>query len=154
MLFRSAKVITAWKKLPERKLFFRGMCAWLGFRIEQLPFKVRERKNGGSRWDIFSLIKLALTGLTSYTSKPLHLVTLIGIIFVLFSLLLATHTIFQKLMGIAVSGFTTVIILQLISGGLVMVALGIIGEYIARIFDEVKCRPRYIISQTTDNNNH
>ena len=144
------KVIDAWLSMPERSLFFRGMSAWLGFRRVQVSFQVPERVGGESGWSIFRLVRLAITAVTAFSSLPLHFVTFSGGIFFFFSVILGLQTLWRKAVGEAVSGFTTVIFLLLIIGSLLMISLGIIGEYLARIYDEVKGRPRYIISQRID----
>lgn len=141
------KVVNAWLNMGERNLFFRGMTAWLGFRRIQIPFEVPSRISGRSRWSILSLIKLAITGVTSFSSLPLHLITFSGCIFLIFAVILGLQTFFFKLTGRAVDGFATVILLLLIIGSLLMISLGIIGLYLARIYEEVKGRPRYIISE-------
>ena len=141
-------VLAAWKRLPEKNLFFRGMSAWVGFKRETIEFDVAKRLTGESKWGLFNLIQLALTSITAYSSAPLHVITLLGVIFSSFSILLGSITLFQKFSGEAVSGFTTVIILLLIIGGAIMIALGIIGVYIARIFNEVKNRPRYLVMES------
>lgn len=141
------RVIDAWRQLPEKNLFFRGMSAWLGFKRETVAFDVPQRLEGESKWSLLSLIQLAMTSITAYSSAPLHIITSLGVLFTTFSIFLGSYTLFQKFSGIAVSGFTTVILLLLIIGGAIMVALGIIGIYIARIFDEVKNRPRYLIME-------
>ncbi|MEH6462207.1 glycosyltransferase family 2 protein [Chitinimonas sp. JJ19] len=141
------RVLEAWRHMGERNLFFRGMSAWLGFRRVQLPFDVPERAGGQSTWSVLQLTRLAMTAVTSFSSAPLHLITLAGMGFMLFSLILGMQTIYLKLAGKAVDGFTTVILLLLIIGGAVMLGLGIIGTYVARIYEEVKGRPRYIIAE-------
>lgn len=147
------RVIDAWRQLPEKNLFFRGMSAWLGFKRETIEFDVPQRTDGESKWGLLNLIQLALTSITAYSSAPLHIITLLGGLFTTFSVLLGSYTLFQKFSGEAVSGFATVIILLLIIGGAIMVALGIIGIYIARIFDEVKNRPRYLVMEHLDSHN-
>ena len=142
------KVVDAWLQMKEGSLFFRGMSAWLGFRRVTLPFQVAERFGGSSKWALWHLVELATTGITSFSSLPLHVTTLIGFLFLLFSLILGVHTLFMKIAGYAVSGFTTVILLQLIVGSCILISLGIIGNYIARIFNEVKRRPRFLVSET------
>ena len=96
-------------------------------------------------------MRYAVTNVTSFSTLPLQLVTVLGIVSILFSLVLAVQTLVKYITGTAVEGFTTVILLILIIGGSIMLSLGIIGHYIARIYEEVKGRPRYIISQMTDN---
>ena len=96
-------------------------------------------------------MKYAISNATSFSTLPLQLVTVIGLVFLLFSAVLGLQTFVKFLMGTAVEGFTTVILLILIVGGFLMLSLGIIGHYIARIYEEVKGRPKYIISHVTDN---
>ncbi|MCW5848670.1 MAG: glycosyltransferase family 2 protein [Anaerolineae bacterium] len=142
------RVVDAWQRLGERDVFFRGMTAWLGFRHAHLSFVVPERVGGRSRWSIIRLITLAVNAITSFSSKPLHLITAVGLVFMVLAALLGAQTLYLKLAGEAVSGFATVILLQLIIGSLLMISLGVIGLYLARIYEEVKGRPRYIIAQT------
>lgn len=142
------RVVEAWQRLGERDVFFRGMTAWLGFRHAQLPFVVPERVGGSSRWSIIRLITLAVNAITSFSSKPLHLITAVGLVFMVLAAILGAQTLYLKLAGEAVSGFATVILLQLIIGSLLMLSLGVIGLYLARIYEEVKGRPRYVIAQT------
>ena len=150
------KVIEAWRRMGERNTFFRGMSAWVGYKRASLPFQVAERKTGNSKWSILRLIKLAINAITSFSSLPLQIVTFLGVLFLIGSFLLGIQTLFMKIANIAVSGFTTVILLQLIIGSALMISLGIIGTYIAKIYEEVKYRPRYLVSEkitSTENKN-
>lgn len=142
------RVIDAWRKMDERTVFFRGMSAWLGFKRMKIPFTVPERVVGSSKWSVFRLIKLAITGVTAFSSLPLYLINLVGIGFLLFAVILGVQSLFLKITGEAVTGFTTVNLLLLIIGSILMIGLGIIGEYIAKIYEEIKRRPRYIVAQT------
>lgn len=144
------KVIDIFLRMGERNIFFRGMSAWLGFKRIKIPFEVPERFSGTSGWSVLRLMKLAITALTSFSSLPLQIITLSGAVFFLFALILGIQTFLNKVAGNAVSGFTTVILLQLIIGSSLMISMGIIGEYIAKIFEEVKGRPRYVIAETID----
>ncbi len=141
------RVVTQWQRMGERNLFFRGMTAWLGFRRQQLPFDVAARSRGRSGWSLLSLIRLAITAITSFSSLPMHLVTLSGLGFAAFSVVLGGQTLYHKLTGQAVDGFTTVILLLLMIGSAQMLGLGIIGTYIARIYEEVKGRPRFVVAE-------
>lgn len=145
------KVVDVLLDLPERNTFFRALSFWAGFRTEAVQYEVQERQFGESKWSFWSLMKYAITNATSFSTLPLQMVTAVGIIFILFSAALAVQTLARFLMGTAVEGFTTVILLLLIIGGLLMLGLGVIGHYIARIYEEVKGRPKYIISHVTDN---
>ncbi len=145
------KVVNVLLELPERNTFFRALSFWTGFRTEKVTYEVQERQYGESKWSFWSLMKYAISNATSFSTLPLQLVTIMGIISILFSAILAVQTLVRFLMGNAVEGFTTVILLILIIGGFLMLSLGIIGHYIARIYEEVKGRPKYIISKVTDN---
>ena len=148
-----SKVVSAWKRMGERTTFFRGMSAWVGFKRAGIPFVVAERQEGKSKWSFLRLLKLAIIAITSFSSAPLQLVTFIGFLFLISSVILGVQTLYMRFMNIALSGFTTVILLLLIIGSTLMISLGIIGTYIARIFDEVKQRPRYIVLDKIDKKN-
>lgn len=142
------KVVDAHNRLPESSRFFRGIIAWLGFRRIQIPFSVRERTTGKSRWSLRQLIKLAINASTSFSSLPLHIVTMLGMFTFLISIIIGVQTFYMKLSGKSLSGFATVILLLLFIGSVLMISLGIIGTYISRIFEEVKRRPNYIVEET------
>ncbi len=143
------KVVDVLLTLPERNTFFRALSFWVGFRTESVTYEVQERQFGESKWSFFSLMKYAVTNATSFSTLPLQLVTVMGLVSILFSVVLFIQTLVKFMSGTAVEGFTTVILLILIIGGFLMLSLGIIGHYIARIYEEVKGRPKYIISRRT-----
>lgn len=145
------KVVNVLLSLPERNTFFRALTFWVGFRSETVEYEVQERRYGSSKWSLWSLMRYAISNATSFSTLPLQIVTFAGIASIFFSIALAVQTLVRFLMGASVEGFTTVILLILIIGGMIMLSLGIIGHYIARIYEEVKGRPRYIISKVTDN---
>ncbi len=142
------RAVDAYLKMQERNVFFRGMTAWLGFRRAQIPFEVAERSGGSSGWSVFRLIRLAITGITAFSALPLQLVTFVGFMFLIFSMIFGLYTLALQLYGLSVSGFATVILLILVTGSLLMISLGIIGVYLERIYEEIKFRPRYVISQS------
>ena len=144
------RVLDTWLAMRERNVFFRGMTAWMGFRSIQIPFEVGLRRAGKSGWSYLRRAKLALIGITTFSSFPLHLVTFAGVIFFIFAIGLGIQTLYLKLAGRAFNGFATVILIELIIGSLLMISLGIIGEYLARIYEEVKGRPRYIVAESID----
>jgi glycosyltransferase involved in cell wall biosynthesis len=144
------KAVNAWLEMHERNVFFRGMTVWMGFNTVQIPFEVVPRSAGQSTWSVLNRVKLALVGITAFSSFPLHLVTFAGVIFLALSFLLGVETLYLKVTGQAVSGFATVILLELIIGSLLMISLGIIGEYLARIYEEVKGRPRYLVKESIE----
>ncbi len=139
------RVLVEWRRFGERATFFRGLVAWLGFRRTQVPFDVPPRASGRSRWSLAALSALAVQAVTSFSALPLQLVTMLGLLMLLVAVVLGAQAIRLWLEGLALPGFTTVILLQLIIGGVLMLSLGIIGTYIARIYDEVKARPRYVV---------
>lgn len=142
------KVIEAWKQMPERTTFFRGMSAWVGFSRRKVEFDVAKRVAGRSKWSPIKLLKLAVSAITSYTTIPLHFITAMGFLMFIAFLIIGIQTIYMKLSGQALNGFTTVILLLLIIGSSVMISLGIIGIYISKIYHEVKARPRYLIADS------
>lgn len=144
------KVVNVLLGLEERNTFFRALSFWAGFRSTRVEYEVQERAFGKSKWSYGSLIRYAVSNVTSFSTIPLQMVTVIGMISIVFSAILALQTLIKYLMGTAVEGFTTVILLVLIIGGLIMISLGIIGHYLARIYEEVKGRPRYIIRRRTE----
>ncbi|MBU3101533.1 MULTISPECIES: glycosyltransferase family 2 protein [Clostridium] len=145
------QVVEAWAIMPERITFFRGMTAWLGFSRVQIEFDVAPRIEGTTSWKFTTLVRLALHAVVTFTSWPLSFVSIIGMMFFVGSVILGIQTLYMKLMGVAVTGFTTVILLLLSMNSMIMLGIGILGEYIAAIYDEVKGRPRYIVSQKTRN---
>lgn len=145
------KVVNALLEMPEKETFFRALSFWVGFKKDSVYYDVRDRQFGSSKWSFGSLVRYAISNVTGFTTLPLKIVSWFGMVFVILSIGLAIQTLVRFCMGNAVEGFTTVILLLLMIGGLIMVSLGIIGNYIARIYEEVKGRPRYIIGNVTDN---
>lgn len=146
------KALEAWRSMPERKTFFRGMSSWIGFRRTQVYFDVSDRLTGSSKWSVGNLVNLAINAITSYSSVPLYFATGFGMLFLIFFFVMFVQTLYMKINGYAQSGFTTVIILQLIIGAVIMINMGIIGIYIMKIYEEIKSRPRYIISRIVKSN--
>ncbi len=144
------KVVNEWRRLGEHDTFFRALSVWLGFRREKIYFEVPPRKKGSGKWPALRLAKLSINAITSFSELPLYLTSISGMVFLFVSLILGIQTFVRWLTGTAATGFTTVILLQLAIGGLILLSLGLIGIYIARIFTEVKGRPRYIIANRSE----
>ena len=144
--FLDRKVINALLEMPEKQSFFRAMSSWVGFRTAYVEFDVQEREAGTSKWSTRKLISYALSNIVGYSSAPMQFVTGAGIVVLLLAVILGIQTLVRYFTGHAVEGFTTVILLLLLMGSVIMISLGIIGYYISRIYEEVKARPRYIIS--------
>lgn len=141
------KAVDALLAMPERAPFFRALSSWIGFKSISVPFHVKEREIGTSKWSTWKLIKYAVHNITSFSGSPLQLVTFLGGIMLLCSVGLIIQSLYRYFTGTAQEGFTTVIILQLLIGSVLMISLGIIGHYISRIYDEIKARPRYLITK-------
>ncbi len=141
------KVVDTLNQMPERNVFFRALTHWVGFKKTSVSYRVRERTAGESKWSTKSLIKYALTNIVSFSSAPLHIVTVLGVLMLAAAVVFGVISLVQKLMGEALAGFTTVILLQLFSSSIIMISLGIIGMYISKIYTETQRRPRYVISE-------
>lgn len=144
------KVVNEYIKLPERNVFFRALSSWLGYKSAVVEFDVQERVYGKTKWSIKSLVKYAIGSITSFTTAPMQFITLSGFVFSLFAVVLGVWSFVQWAAGKALEGFTTVILLLLIIGSLLMLSLGIIGYYLARIYEEIKGRPRSIVQEIVD----
>lgn len=144
------KIVEIIAAMPEKDTFFRALTYWVGFRTTQVPYEVEERKFGTTKWSAYRLMKYAVHNVTSFTSLPLQMVTIFGSLLIVLGSVLGIQTFCRYLAGKAAEGFTTVILLLLLIGGFLMLSLGIIGIYIAKIYNEVKQRPQYLIQETTD----
>ncbi len=141
------KAVDALLEMPERNAFFRALSSWIGYKTTTIEFDVRERSAGSSKWSFSSLIKYAMTNLVAFSSAPMQFVTIAGCLVFVVAIILGIQTLVKFLTGHAASGFTTVILLVLIIGSVIMISLGIIGYYISKIYEEVKGRPKYLISK-------
>ena len=140
------RAVEALLEMPERNAFFRALSSWIGFRTTAVAFDVQDREAGESKWSTWSLIKYAVTNIAAFSSVPLQMVTVAGAFMFVFALVMGIESLVKYFDGQALEGFTTVILLLLIIGSLVMMSLGAIGYYISKIYEEVKGRPRYIVS--------
>lgn len=138
-------VVDSLNAMPERLTFFRAMSSWVGYKTERVYFDVADREIGESKWSAGSLFKFAVNSITSFTSAPLQIVTVCGVITFVISVVLGIQTLVKKLIGTSEAGFSTVIILQLLTSSIIMFSLGVIGFYLSKIYEEIKRRPRYII---------
>ncbi|SHE85986.1 Glycosyltransferase involved in cell wall bisynthesis [Desulfacinum infernum DSM 9756] len=135
-------------QVPERRRFYRGLADWVGYSHASIPFDVEPRAQGVGKWSLLKLIELATTATVSFTSAPLRIVTLLGLLTLVFGFSVGTEALIGWFRGRAVSGFTTTISTLLILGSFIMISLGIIGEYIAKIYDEIKARPYYLVEDS------
>lgn len=149
------KVVLALQKLPERNRFMKGLYSWVGFNQLAIPFEVQPRAKGKTRWNYYSLLDLAITGITSFSAFPLRLIALGGGLIASCAFLYALWIILSTLLfGIITPGWATIVTTIMFFGGLQLFAIGVVGEYIGRIFDEVKQRPHYIIDEKASFNDY
>ena len=143
-------VVDAYLALPERGTFFRALVPWLGFAEARIPFAVAPRVAGETKWGFWGLFRLARDAILSFSTVPLHLITVLGLATLAVSLVLGIQTLWEKLSGQAVEGFATVILLLLACNGVLMLSLGVLGLYVAKIYEEVKRRPRYLVRESSE----
>ncbi len=142
------KVIDVLNKMPERG-FFRAISYWVGYKKITLEFSVKERVAGQSKWSTVGLIRYAFSNISSYSTAPMQTVTILGVVMLVISVVFGVWALIDKIVGRALEGMTTVIIITIFIGSIIMISLGIMGYYIARIYEEIKGRPKYIISSVT-----
>lgn len=144
------RVVDALLAFPERVRFFRGMTVWTGFAIKHLAFDVAPRIAGTSHWSTGQLTKLAINAITAYSAKPLGLVFRLGLVGMVAAFLLFLQAMYSWAVGIAVSGWTSVTVVLLFFGSANLLGIGVLGAYLAQLFDEIKARPEYLIKQELD----
>lgn len=143
------KVVDTLCAMPEKETFFRAMSFWVGYKTTRVEYDVAPRTFGMTKWSPVKLIRYAATNMTSFSAAPLYLVTWVGLFLLLVSVILGLQTLVNWLTGNAVEGFTTVILLLLLVSSCIMISLGIIGYYLAKIHMEIKGRPQYIVARVT-----
>ena len=148
------RAVDALLSMPERNVFFRALSSWIGFRTISVEFDVQERTEGESKWSTWSLIKYAIKNIVSFSTVPMQCVTVAGVCVFFLAIVLGIQSLVRYFSGHAVEGFTTVILLLLLIGSIIMISLGIIGYYISKIYEEVKGRPRYLISSVIGRNKY
>ena len=146
------KAVDAIVGMKEKYTFFRALSTWVGFRTTSVTYNVQERAAGESKWSTSGLVRYAVNNITSFSTAPMQFVTVCGVLVFIVSFISGIIALTQKLNGQALGGFTTVILLQGFIGSIIMISLGLIGFYIARIYEELRERPKYIISRRTNQN--
>ncbi len=145
------RVVDALKALPERNRFMKGLYAWVGFSQMAVPFDVQDRVAGQSTFSVRKLVGLALTGLTAFSVRPLRWIAGLGAVVALFAMLFAGYILFEYLfVGQVIEGFSTLVVSITFFSGVQLFCIGVLGEYLGRIYTEVKARPLYIVDQVTD----
>ena len=140
------KVIDVLNSIPERKGFFRAISFWVGYKKTSVEFDVNERTEGASKWSTWGLVKYAISNISAYSAAPMQIVTVLGFIMLIITVIFGVWALIDKIIGRALEGMTTVILITIFIGSIIMISLGIIGYYVARIYEEIKGRPKYIVS--------
>jgi len=138
------QVVEAVRAAPERARFFRGLVAWVGFRVAEVPFTVAPRLHGRTKWSTRGLVAYAVRNLLAFSSVPLLAISWLGFLTTAAAALLGVQTLWNYLRGAAVDGFTTTILSVLGMGGAILVCLGVVAAYLAVIYEEIKARPLYL----------
>lgn len=143
------EALAAFNQLPERNRFFPGLRAWVGFKREDVPYDRQKRAAGNPQQGFRKLINYALDGLFSFSHLPLRMLTYFGLFVALSGFTIGVFFTVRRLLGIetAQTGFTTLVTLLLFIGGVQLIAIGVLGEYLGRVYDEVKRRPNYIVKR-------
>jgi polyisoprenyl-phosphate glycosyltransferase len=140
------RVVAALARLPERTRFMKGLFAWVGFRQSAVEYEREERGGGATKWGYWKLWNFALDAITSFSSLPLKIWSYLGLLMSAFAFLYAVFlAVFKLTRGIHVPGYTSLMVVVLFFGGVQLITLGIVGEYLARIYSEVKGRPLYLV---------
>lgn len=140
------KAIDALLALPERNRFMKGLYAWVGFKSTEISYTPERRGNGRSKFGFFHLLTLSLDGLTAFTTWPLRMVSLIGLALAVLAFCYGGYLVLDYLLnGHTVPGWTTIVVGLMLFSGIQLIGLGVLGEYVSRIFEEVKGRPLYVV---------
>lgn len=147
----SRRALQALVAFPERNLFLRGMVSSLGFPSAMVYYDRKERFAGESKYPFSKMFSFAVDGITSFSTRPLRYIAYLGMVFMLIAVIAIVYGIFSYVEGEALPGWTSLIVSVWFIGGAILLACGIIGEYVGKIYKEVKRRPRYLVEQTTPN---
>ena len=144
----SPRAVEALKQLPERNRFFKGLSSWIGFRQKRVPYEPARRAHGRSSWNLRALVGLSIEGITAFSTAPLRLASLLGVLISLTALFFGGWIIFETLYyGKSVAGYPSIIVGIMVIGGVQLLMIGIMGEYIAKILSELKGRPVYFVAE-------
>jgi dolichol-phosphate mannosyltransferase len=144
----SRQIVDVLKQMPEQQKYLRGQIAWAGYKQTFIEYERQERHAGETGWPYRKMIRFALDGITSFSNFPLKFATVSGIIVFCISFILILYALYSRFMGVYVAGWTSTMIVILFMGGIQLLTIGIIGEYISRISANVRNRPLYIIQET------
>ncbi len=146
----SPRAAAALRQLPERNRFFKGLASWIGFRQIRVDYEPAEREHGHTNWNVYSLIGLSIEGLTSFSVAPLRIASMLGLLLAfgafIFGVQILIETVFY---GHSVPGYPSVVVGLMVLGGVQLIMIGVMGEYIGKILSEIKARPVYFVAEHT-----
>src|SRR5271166_4570646 len=146
----SPRAVAALRQLPERNRFFKGLASWIGFRQFRVDYEPAERIHGRTTWSLYSLIGLSIEGLTSFSVAPLRLASLLGLLLATAALIFGVKILIETFVfGQSVPGYPSVVVGLMVLGGVQLIMIGIMGEYIGKILSEIKGRPVYFVAERT-----
>ena len=146
----SPRAAAALKQLPERNRFFKGLASWIGFRQIRVDYEPAERIHGRTTWNFYSLIGLSIEGLTSFSVAPLRLASLLGLLLAAAAFIFGVQILIETFVfGESVPGYPSVVVGLMVLGGVQLIMIGIMGEYIGKILSEIKARPVYFVAEHT-----
>jgi glycosyltransferase involved in cell wall biosynthesis len=145
----SPRAADALRQLPERNRFFKGLSSWIGFRQIRVPYEPAPRAHGASSWNIGALLGLSIEGLTAFSAAPLRIASLLGVLLSATAFLFGSWILFETIvLGRGVPGYPSVMVAIMVIGGVQLLVLGVMGEYIAKILSELKRRPSYFVAES------
>ncbi len=144
----SPRATEALRRLPERNRFFKGLASWIGFRQVRVDYEPAERAHGRTSWNVYSLVGLSIEGLTSFSVAPLRLASLLGLLLAFAALVFGGLMMFEAFYyGVSVAGYPSVIVGLMVLGGVQLIMIGVVGEYIGKVLAEIKARPIYFVAE-------
>jgi glycosyltransferase involved in cell wall biosynthesis len=144
----SPRAAAALRRLPERNRFFKGLASWIGFRQIRIDYEPQERSHGSTSWNLAGLVGLSIEGLTSFSVAPLRLASLLGLVLALTALVFGAYILFETLiLGKITPGYPSLVVGLMVLGGVQLIMIGIVGEYIGKILRELKARPIYFVAE-------
>src|SRR5713101_8137006 len=146
----SPRAAAALRQLPERNRFFKGLASWIGFRQKRVDYEPAERAHGRTTWNLYSLVSLSIDGLTSFSVAPLRLASLLGLLLATAAFIFGVQILIETVVfGQSVPGYPSVVVGLMVLGGVQLIMIGIMGEYIGKILSEIKGRPVYFVAEHT-----
>jgi hypothetical protein len=144
----SPRAAAALRQMPERNRFFKGLASWIGFRQKRVDYEPAARAYGRSSWNLYSLVGLSIEGITSFSVAPLRLASLLGLLLAAGALIFGVQILIETILyGKDVPGYPSVVVGLMVLGGVQLIMIGIMGEYVGKILSELKARPVYFVAE-------